>query len=123
MHSHFDIEPRDGGFALVRSFEIDEQMLGEYGLEPSGEQEWGWTTTLDRMHDWILDPKFLRGPFRSDALEPKIAGGDRADDRDTLENGNNRVSAAMPAAAAPEPEADGRLRQAMTAIFRPARFC
>ena len=54
MHSHYDIDARDGGFALVRTFEIDDEMLAEYGLPASGEQEWGWTKTLDEMHDRII---------------------------------------------------------------------
>lgn len=54
MHSHYDIDARDGGFALVRTFEIDDHMLAEYGLPPSGEQEWGWRQTLDELHDMII---------------------------------------------------------------------
>ena len=54
MHSHYDIDARDGGFALVRTFEIDDDMLAEYGLPPSGEQEWGWRQTLNELHDLII---------------------------------------------------------------------
>ena len=54
MHSHYDIDARDGGFALVRTFEIDDAMLAEYGLPQSGEQEWGWRPTLDELHDLII---------------------------------------------------------------------
>jgi Ti-type conjugative transfer relaxase TraA len=54
MHSHYDIEPRGGGYALVRTFEIDDDMLAEYGLPADGEQQWGWTKTLDEMHDRII---------------------------------------------------------------------
>jgi hypothetical protein len=52
MHSHYDIDARDGGFALVRTFEIDDAMLGEYGLP--AEQIYGWNATLDEMHNRIL---------------------------------------------------------------------
>ena len=54
MHSHYDIDARNGGFALVRTFEIDGDMLAEYGLPQSGEQEWGWRQTLDELHDMII---------------------------------------------------------------------
>ena len=54
MHSHYDIDARDGGFALVRTFEIDDDMLAEYRLPASGEQEWGWRPTRDELHDLII---------------------------------------------------------------------
>ena len=54
MHSHYDIDARDGGFALVRTFEIDDDMLAEYRLPASGEQEWGWRSTLEELHDLII---------------------------------------------------------------------
>jgi len=52
MHSHYDIDARDGGFALVRTFEIDDEMLEEYGVPD--EQVFGWSATLDQMHDRII---------------------------------------------------------------------
>lgn len=58
MHSHYDIEPRNGGFALVRSFEIDDEMLLEYGLP--AEQVHSWEPTLDELHDVIINRE---GPF------------------------------------------------------------
>src|ERR1700720_743544 len=58
MDSHYDIEPRDGGFALVRTFEIDDEMLAEMGLP--AEQEHGWTKTLAAMYDLIVRRE---GPF------------------------------------------------------------
>jgi hypothetical protein len=61
MHSHYDIEPRDGGFALVRTFEIDDAMLAEYGVP--GEQDLGWTKTLDAMHDRIIDGEHRHREF------------------------------------------------------------
>ena len=54
MHSHYDVDARDGGFSLVRTFEIDDDMLAEYGLPPAGEQEWGWRQTLGELHDMII---------------------------------------------------------------------
>ncbi|WP_216855951.1 hypothetical protein [Acidisphaera sp. S103] len=54
MHSHYDIDARDGGFALVRRFEIDDQMLGEYGLPSDGEQIFRRTETLPEMHETII---------------------------------------------------------------------
>jgi hypothetical protein len=101
MHSHYDIEAPDGGFALVRTFEIDEQMLGGYGVPD--EQEWGWTKTLDEMHDRILDPDFMRGPFPGDAPEPTTKAGD-------LARGGARLELA--AEARQTPEAAAILRQA-----------
>jgi hypothetical protein len=77
MHSHYDIEPRDGGFAFVRTFEIDDAMLAEYGVP--GEQVFGWAKTLDAMHDRIIDGEHRHREFVSkDRLTPEAAAASAA---------------------------------------------
>ncbi len=68
MHSHYDIDARDGGFALVRTFEMDDDTLAKWGLPPSGEQEWGWRQTLDELHDMILKRERQRYSHWGDAM-------------------------------------------------------
>lgn len=58
MHSHYDIGPWEGGFAVFRTYEIDDAMLGEYGL-PTGQQVFGHAETLDQIYDAIIDGKAL----------------------------------------------------------------
>ncbi len=63
MHSHYDIVPGNDGFTWVRSFEIDDNMLEEYGLPSDGEQRLGWAKTLDEMHKKIIlneGPHYLK---------------------------------------------------------------
>src|SRR6476469_3881535 len=58
MHSHYDIGPWEGGFAVFRTYEIDDAMLEEYGL-PTGQQVLGRAETLDQIYDAIIDGKAL----------------------------------------------------------------
>jgi hypothetical protein len=58
MHSHYDIGPWQGGFAVFRTYQIDDAMLGEYGLQ-TGQQVLGRAETLDQIYDSIIDAKAL----------------------------------------------------------------
>jgi len=52
MHSHVDIIEDDGGYALIRTYEIDDALLEDYGVP--AEKHLGWTKTLDDMHDTLI---------------------------------------------------------------------
>ena len=58
MHSHYDIGPWEGGVAVFRTYEIDDNMLAEYGL-PTGQQIFGRADTLDQLHEAIIDGSAL----------------------------------------------------------------
>jgi hypothetical protein len=82
MDSHYDIEPRDGGFALVRTFEIDDAVLAE--MSPPPEQVFGWTPTLDEMHERILDPGFVPELFPRQAPNTPIEAPEHGEGRRTM---------------------------------------
>jgi hypothetical protein len=54
MHFHYDIAPWQGGFAVFRIYEIEDEMLKQYSL-PAGQQALGRAETLDQLHDAIID--------------------------------------------------------------------
>ena len=58
MHSHYDIGPWEGGYAVFRTYEIDDAMLAEYGL-PTGLQKLGEFETLLELHQAIIDGSAL----------------------------------------------------------------
>ena len=57
MHSHYDIAAWQGGFAVFRIYEIEDQML-EPSL-PAGQQVLGRAETLDQLHEAIIDGSAL----------------------------------------------------------------
>jgi hypothetical protein len=52
MHSHYDVDWRNGEFAVVRTFEIDDNMLAEYGVP--AEQEILRAPTIDALVDKVV---------------------------------------------------------------------
>jgi hypothetical protein len=58
MHSHYDIGPWQGGFAVFRIYEIDDQMLERLDL-PTGQQVFGHAETLQQLHEAIIDGSAL----------------------------------------------------------------
>lgn len=90
MHSHVDIVQEFGGWALVRTYEIDDELLPEYGVPR--EQVLLCAETLEKMRDAIIQqegPEFLRSVQMSNAepeqvLEPKLTA--------TVSNGADIVS-------------------------------
>jgi hypothetical protein len=62
--------PDDEGYALVRTYEIDDDLLPEYGVP--GEQRLAWTKTLEAMQDAIIQeegPRFMRSVRKSHESE------------------------------------------------------
>ena len=57
MHSHYDIGPWQGGFAVFRIYEIEDEV-SEPSL-PTGQQVLGRAETLDQLHDTIIDGSAL----------------------------------------------------------------
>ena len=58
MHSHYDIGPWEGGYAVFRTYEMDDAMLAEYGLA-TGTQKLGEAETLPELHQAIIDGSAL----------------------------------------------------------------
>lgn len=52
MHSHYDVDWRNGEFAVVRTFEIDDNMLAEYGVP--AEQEIFRAPTIEALVDKVV---------------------------------------------------------------------
>jgi hypothetical protein len=74
MHSHVDIVQEYGGYALIQTYEIDDDSLTEYGVP--GEQVLWCTETLEEMRDAIIQkegPRFLRSAQKSYESEVSVA--------------------------------------------------
>ena len=56
MHSHYDVVEREGGFALVQTFEISDDCLSDYGMS-SHEQQHFWAETREQVQDYIINLK------------------------------------------------------------------
>ena len=60
MHSHYDIVPWEGGFAVLRSYEISDDMLREYG-SATPHLLLGSAGTLEQLHEAIIDGSAFYG--------------------------------------------------------------
>jgi hypothetical protein len=58
IHSHYEIAAWQGGFGLLRIYEIDDETLQQYGM-PAGQQLLGRAETLDQLHETIIDGSAL----------------------------------------------------------------
>jgi hypothetical protein len=56
MHTHHDIEELDGGYAVIRTFEIDEHLVeNDEGYMHARDQVCLWKPTRDELYDHIIN--------------------------------------------------------------------
>jgi hypothetical protein len=58
-HSHYDIAPWQGGFAVFRIHEIEDPIAEQHYAPPTSQQVLGRADTLDQLHQAIIDGSAL----------------------------------------------------------------